>query len=91
MKVIAFFSEYGTPIPTLTPIVKITDLLTNNVIISNGAMENEGSGFYSYEFNNMQDRVYSWIADSITLNQYDKYTYGMINPDTQRIPNAKFE
>ena len=89
--VLAFFSEKGSPALGLTPVVKITDLQTSTIVIMNQPMLERGNGFYSYEFNNQTDRVYSWIADSITLNKLDRYVYGMIDAVDDLRPVIKFD
>jgi hypothetical protein len=64
MIITAFFTEEGIPQTGLSPVIKIRDIISGNVIINNESMIEVGDGFYNYNFSTYDnDNLYSFLSD----------------------------
>jgi DNA repair exonuclease SbcCD ATPase subunit len=77
IKLLAFFQDNGTPKTGLSPTIEIYDLATNAKVITAGALEEVGGGFYKYLFVNYNENTnYAYIVDGgATLGLHDRYKF----------------
>jgi len=77
-KITTFFTDSGVPKTGLSATIRIRDLSTSSLVITDAAMTEVGDGFYSYDFTSYdEDADYSIRCDgSATLtNNVERYTY----------------
>lgn len=77
MKIIAFFTQSGIPKTGLIPTIRIRNLTTGNLVITDESMVEKGDGFYSYDFTTYNENEdYCIRADGTnTLNNSERYVY----------------
>jgi len=76
--VTAVFTESGSPKTGLSPTVRIIQVSDGTEVVTDGEMDEIGSGFYKYNFEDAEeDTDYVFICDGgATLNDYERYIYG---------------
>ena len=79
MYVVAFFTDEGTPKTGLTPTIRIRDLSTDSLVITDASMSESGDGFYKYNFTSYDSyKDYSIRCDGgSSLSDTDRYTFGV--------------
>ncbi len=77
-KITTFFTDNGAPKTGLSATIRIRNLATNALVVTNAAMTEVGDGFYSYDFTSYdEDDEYAIRCDgSATLtSDGERYTY----------------
>lgn len=77
-KISTFFTDAGTPKTGLTPTIRIRDLNTDLLVVTDAVMTETGDGFYAYNFTTYDENSeYSIRCDGgVTLTSaFDRYTY----------------
>jgi len=73
MWITAYFETYTGPAAGLSPIIRIRDIVTGNVVAS-GVMSDIGDGFYKYDFTGYDiTQDYAILCDSLTLPAEKRY------------------
>ncbi len=77
MRIVAFYTDDGTPATGLSPTIRIRDLSDNSLVVTDAAMTEVGDGHYQYNFTTYNaDEDYAIRCDGgITLSDSDRYTY----------------
>ena len=76
MLIAAFFSNKGIPAAGLTPTIRIREMISGNLVVTDEEMIESGDGFYVYDFTTYdEDEDYVIRADGVTLTGYDRYVY----------------
>lgn len=77
MNILAFFTNNGTPTLGLTPTIRIRDVVTNALLVTDALMSEVGDGHYKYDFITYdKDKDYSIRCDGgISLTISERYTY----------------
>jgi len=78
LTIISFFTDKGTPKTGLSPTIRIRDVDTTSLVVTDAAMTEIGDGFYKFSFTSYdEEKVYSFRADGTsTLTQADRYVFG---------------
>lgn len=77
IKLLAFFQDNGTPKTGLSPTIDVYDLADNTKVVTAGALEEVGGGFYKYLFTNYNENTnYAYVVDGgATLGLQDRYKF----------------
>jgi len=75
MFVVTRFDNNGVPAIGLSPLIRIRDIETGNVVVS-GTMSEIGDGFYKYEFFGYDiSKEYAILCDSVSLTGDNRYKF----------------
>jgi hypothetical protein len=73
MWVTTYFNNFSNPVTGLSPVVKIRELETGDVVTS-GTMSEVGQGFYKYDFSQYDiTKDYLILCDAVTLANEFRY------------------
>lgn len=77
MQILAFFTNNGLPVTGLSPTIRIRNVATTVLVITDAAMSEIGDGHYSYDFTIYDSTLdYSIRCDGgATLTDVDRYKY----------------
>jgi len=78
MIILASFVNSGAPATGLLPTIRIRELATNTLVVTDAAMTEVGDGMYSYDFTTYDNDVdYGIRCDgTATLANSDRYVFG---------------
>lgn len=85
MIITSFFTNQGVPATGLTPTIRIWELATGGLVITDAPLSEVGGGVYKYDFAGFDPLVnYEFRADAgVGLNgDYDRYVYGSYDEGT---------
>ncbi len=75
MWVTTYFHQFGEPATGLSPIIRIRDVETGD-LIADGTMSELGDGFYTYDFSGHDiTKDYLMFCDAVTLQPQFRYKY----------------
>ncbi len=76
-QIVAFFTSAGAPAVGLSPTVRIRELATNTLVVTDAAMVEVGDGFYSYDFTAYDTAVnYAIRCDGTSvLSDAERYSW----------------
>ena len=78
LTITAFFTDKGTPKAGLSPTIRIREVDSTNLVVTDEAMTSVGDGFYKFNFTSYdEEKVYTFRADGTsTLTGSDRYVFG---------------
>jgi len=78
LTITAFFSDGGTPKTGLSPTIRIRNVDSTALVVTDAAMTEVGDGWYKYNFTSYnEENTYSFRADGTsTLSGSDRYVFG---------------
>ena len=81
MKIISFYTENGEPKSGLTPVITITRLTDNIIVVNSYAMTELSNGFYAYDFSSYTEgHEYTIFVDGGNLlSNFERYKHEVIN------------
>lgn len=77
-KISTFFTDGGAPKTGLSPTIRIRNLSTGSLVVTDAAMTESGDGFYYYDFTSYDEELeYSIRCDGTATitNSAERYTY----------------
>lgn len=77
MKIVAFFTSSGVPATGLSPTIRIRNVSTGALVVTDASMTETGDGFYNYNFTAYDSTVdYAIRCDgTASLPDAERYTY----------------
>ncbi len=78
LTITAFFTDKGTPKTGLSPTIRIREVDSTNLVVTDEALNEIGDGFYKFNFTDYdEEKVYVFRVDGTsTLSGSDRYVFG---------------
>jgi len=80
----SFFTDSGIPKTGLIPKISIKRISDDVLVVDQASMTEVSNGWYKYSFTNtITEEYYVWVDGTATLQNFDRYQYGVVEKDYQ--------